>query len=76
MPPALLVVELVTNALQHAFPDGRPGQIGVTLIRGDGQAVLIVCDNGIGLSDAKTKNRTSGLRLVHRLGPSCARPSK
>ncbi|MDO8323766.1 MAG: PAS domain S-box protein [Phenylobacterium sp.] len=48
IPLGLLVTELVTNALKHAFP-GRPGTIDVMLRRGaDGSIALIVADNGVG----------------------------
>jgi two-component sensor histidine kinase len=49
IPLGLLVTELVTNALKHAFPDGT-GTIDVSLRRGaDGEVALIVSDNGIGM---------------------------
>jgi PAS domain S-box-containing protein len=49
IPCGLIVNELLTNALIHAFPDGR-GQIEIRL-RGtdDGQCCLSVRDSGIGL---------------------------
>ena len=48
IPLGLLVTELVTNALKHAFPDG-PGVIDVVLERGEaGDIALIVADNGVG----------------------------
>ena len=48
IPLGLLVTELVSNALKHAFPDG-PGTIDVILRRGaDGGVALIVADNGVG----------------------------
>ena len=31
IPLALIINELVTNSLKHAFPDGRPGEIRMTL---------------------------------------------
>ena len=51
----ILVAELVTNALKHAFPDGRSGTILVTLKRdAEGVPVLCVADDGVGLSDGAT----------------------
>jgi two-component sensor histidine kinase len=48
IPLGLLVTELVTNSLKHAFPDGQ-GDIDVTLERAeDGALVLVVADNGKG----------------------------
>lgn len=48
----ILVGELMTNALKHAFPDGRKGTIRVSLKRdGSGVPVLRVDDDGIGLPE-------------------------
>jgi len=49
-PFALVVNELLGNALKHAFPPGRAGRIQVTL-RNDGELCrLTICDNGVGMS--------------------------
>lgn len=49
-PIALIVNELVTNALKHAFPDDRGGQISVR-VRGRGNGLLLeVADDGIGIA--------------------------
>ena len=62
---SILVNELVTNALKHAFPDGRGGVVRVALTRSSGGLELSVEDDGIGLADA-TGSRGTGLgtRLV------------
>jgi two-component sensor histidine kinase len=50
IPLGLLVNELVTNSLKHAFPDGR-GEIDVNLSRAEnGGLLLVVADNGQGYS--------------------------
>ncbi len=53
----VIVNELVTNAIKHAFPDDAPGRI---LIRfaggGDGAMILSIEDDGVGMpGDAATK---------------------
>ncbi len=54
IPLGLLVTELVTNSLKHAFPDGV-GKIAVVLERNDdGKLTLIVSDNGVGQTSANS----------------------
>jgi two-component sensor histidine kinase len=66
-PLALILVELLTNAIKHAFPDGRRGTIKVT-IRPDGQfGIMEVADDGAGLPEGATGSRRSGLGLVDGL---------
>lgn len=66
-PLGLLVTELATNALKHAFPEGA-GEISVSLsATNDGEVVLRVADNGVGLPQDFQKQRTSGLSIVDGL---------
>ncbi|WP_170318379.1 sensor histidine kinase [Sphingomonas sp. PAMC 26621] len=54
IPLALLVTELVTNALKHAFPSGD-GHIDVLLSRNStGSFTLVVSDTGIGYAGLST----------------------
>lgn len=69
IPCALIVNELVTNALKHAFPDNRTGVIDITLAKGDEVNRLEICDDGIGIrNDIEIdKTDTLGLQLVKGL---------
>jgi two-component sensor histidine kinase len=70
IPCGLIVNELVSNALKHAFPNGRKGEITIRLhCSDDGRIWLTVADNGAGLSpDADfRKTETLGLQLVNML---------
>ncbi len=68
VPCGLIVSELLTNALKHAFPDGRPGVVQLDL-RMDNDCKLMVSDNGVGLpEDLDPKESGSmGLQLVSLL---------
>jgi len=46
----LIISELVSNALKHAFPDNQPGRIQIQLRAEKKQVTLIVADNGIGFT--------------------------
>ncbi|MBN1135164.1 MAG: GAF domain-containing protein [Anaerolineae bacterium] len=70
IPCGLIISELVSNALKHAFPGGRQGQILVQLHLGQGsQCALVVSDDGIGLPEELDLETTEslGLHLVNRL---------
>ena len=67
----LIVNELISNSLKHAFPDGRTGQICVRLrtTGKNGEMQLSVHDNGLGLSPyfEEKRQQTLGLELVTSL---------
>ncbi len=66
IPCGLIVNELITNALKHAFPNGRPGSILVRLAAQEQQTMLKVRDDGIGFpADVDFRqSRSLGLQLV------------
>jgi two-component sensor histidine kinase len=75
VPLGLLLSELISNVLRHAFPDGRHGTIWLSVRRmGIQQAELRVEDSGIGLPSgfALKGNASGGLGmaavLAHQLG--------
>jgi two-component sensor histidine kinase len=64
IPCGLIVNELVTNALKHAFPGGRTGTVRVSL-RGspDGAMDLTVQDDGVGIPPGIDPRNTVSLGL-------------
>ena len=69
VPCGLIVNELLTNALKHAFPDGRPGKINVSFGSDKTNWRLEVADDGIGLAaDIDPGNVSSmGFHLIQLL---------
>jgi two-component sensor histidine kinase len=68
VPCGLLINELVTNAIKHAFPDGRSGAIRVsTELLDPSRARIIVSDNGVGVPPHVTPGDESsslGFQLI------------
>jgi two-component sensor histidine kinase len=62
-PCALILHELLSNVLTHAFTDGRPGTIEVTLRRAAHQVTLSVRDTGVGLPQGLDVRHTNSLGL-------------
>ncbi len=70
VPIGLIINELLSNALGHAFPSGRSGLIAVGLRRvGGGMVELSVRDDGVGFPrEVDYRNPSSlGLRIVNML---------
>jgi PAS domain S-box-containing protein len=69
IPFGLMVNELVTNSLKHAFKDGRKGRIDVSLTSDGEGKTLVVSDNGLGIPDEIDiyDTRTLGFQLVNAL---------
>lgn len=56
IPVGLILNELITNALKHAFPNQQEGILEVKLLRGSNNEVnLTVKDNGIGFTEKTLK---------------------
>ncbi|HUX39449.1 MAG TPA: PAS domain S-box protein [Rectinemataceae bacterium] len=64
----LIVNELFTNAAKYAFPGGRSGTIRVALEVDQGQARLLVSDDGIGVDPRLPgSSSTMGMTLIRLL---------
>ena len=60
-PLGIIINELVTNALRHAFDDGETGKISVILDKeNDGGIILTVKDSGRGLPDGFCLDKSGG----------------
>ncbi len=70
IPFGLILTELLSNALKHAFPSGKRGEIDIVIFsRPPGMLTLEVRDNGVGLpADIDFRETKSlGLQLVRLL---------
>ena len=69
IPIGLIMNELITNSIKHAFPDGRRGRIGISIILDNNMCTIRYSDNGKGLPpdiDMQETN-TLGLELIKNL---------
>jgi PAS domain S-box-containing protein len=67
----LLITEVVSNSLKHAFPDRSTGTISVVFHREKtNRLILSIHDDGIGIPDScmREKPTTMGLQLIYMLG--------
>jgi len=69
IPLGLIINELVTNSIKHAFPATSRGKISINLRTQNKFVFLTVEDNGIGISSeiSPEKSGTLGLQLVYTL---------
>jgi len=69
IPCGLMINELLTNAIKHAFPQGRLGEINIDFHKKNNEYILTVQDNGIGLPRDLDLEKTEslGMRLINSL---------
>lgn len=70
IPFGLLLTELITNCLKHGFPNGRAGEVRVSLAKQEGGHLLTVADTGVGFPegfDPAVRTPSMGLQLAHSL---------
>jgi two-component sensor histidine kinase len=63
IPCGLIINEIISNALKHAFPNNKKGEIRIGLHSPNrGKIEIVIADNGIGMS------KDLDLRQVNSLG--------
>lgn len=68
VPLGIIVNELIVDALKYAFPDGRGGNICITMgKREKGMIELVVHDDGVGMQSSPATSNGFGLILVNAL---------
>lgn len=66
---ALILNELLTNALKHAFPEGREGTVRIQLHEEGSEVLVDVLDDGVGAegTGVERSDRGSGRSIVRAL---------
>jgi PAS domain S-box-containing protein len=68
---ALLLNEVIGNAVKHAFPNGRRGQLTIEIGRAENGLNIVVEDDGVGLDHSPPPEGSFGktliMMLVHQL---------
>lgn len=69
IPLGLIVNELVSNSMKHAFPENRRGTITIAFNLNEGVYSLVVADDGVGFPEDMDIQKTDslGLRIVNML---------
>jgi two-component sensor histidine kinase len=69
IPIGLILNELISNALKHAYPGGRSGHIRIEARSHDSRVELAVIDDGVGVPEdlAASKSKSLGLQIVEIL---------
>lgn len=64
IPCSLILNELVSNSLKHAFPNKTPGKVIVSMTKIKDTYHLVVEDNGVGLPDLFEIDKLKSLGLI------------
>jgi len=67
VPLGLIINELITNSLKYAFPEGRKGNLLLSLSKTEGLLYLRVSDDGVGYDFNKVKSNSFGSTLINAL---------
>jgi two-component sensor histidine kinase len=75
IPLGLIVNELLTNAVRHAYPEGADGEVLARADRDGEDLRIVVADKGVGITVDPSRPRTLGgtivLSLARQIGARC-----
>ena len=63
IPLGILINELISNAIKHAFNGRRGGRIGISLMMRNGRIRVVIEDNGTGIPEGITPADSTGFGL-------------
>ena len=63
VPCSLIINEMLSNSLKHAFPGGRKGEISIDFKKEDTTFILVYHDNGVGIPEGVTFDRKESLGM-------------
>jgi len=64
VPLGLILNELITNALKHAFPDDREGEVKIKFAKKGSRYDLMISDDGIGFPKDLDFRKAESMGLV------------
>jgi PAS domain S-box-containing protein len=65
IPVGLVINEILTNILKHAYPENQNGKVEITLKNdADGMILISISDNGIGLPDDFDISRSHSIGMI------------
>lgn len=62
----LILNEILTNSIKHAYGDGRPGRLSLLVTNIDDRGVITLCDDGPGIPSSQ-RTKSIGMSLITRL---------
>ena len=62
----LILNEILTNSIKHAFADGRSGSLSLLVTNIDDRGVIRLCDDGPGIPSSQ-RTKSIGMSLITRL---------
>lgn len=67
IPCGMILTELVSNALKHAFPGDRNGNIGIKIWEENDTITMLISDDGVGIPEGTDIFKSLGLQTVYGL---------